>query len=184
MRKDLWKAEVSILGCLRNVNFFIHEIFWSQWLRELLPASKCSDIGGSRGSPGPGLAAAGNWWCREALRADTGRNNLYCRAKETSLIRSDSLQLAGGVSLSCCSWGPVCSEHPGHAVFPPAGSSCPAVEVHEEQEGWACLPSSAHLRAAKCPAKKALGDSVSCFAFSGIYMWMWILSLCFLSFCL
>lgn len=33
---------------------------------------------GSRGSPGPGLTEPGNWWWREALRADRGRNSLYC----------------------------------------------------------------------------------------------------------
>lgn len=78
VRKGVQKPEVSILSCLRDVNFFVHEIFWSHWLQVVLPASKYSDIGGSRGSPGPSLAAAGNWWWREALRADPGRNSLYC----------------------------------------------------------------------------------------------------------
>lgn len=84
----------------------------------------------------------------------------HCRAKEMGLIRSDSWQLAGDDCLPCCSWGAVCSEYPAYAVFLPAGSSCPAAEVQEEQEVWACLPSSAHLRAAKYPPKKGLGDSM------------------------
>lgn len=55
------KSEVSILSCLRDVRFSVHEIFWSYWLQVVLPASKYSDMGGSKGSPGPGLEAAGNW---------------------------------------------------------------------------------------------------------------------------
>lgn len=47
-------------------------------LQVVIPASKYSDIGRSRGSPGPSLAATVNWWWREALRADQGRNSLYC----------------------------------------------------------------------------------------------------------
>lgn len=71
VRKGVQKSEMSILSCLRDVNFFAHEIFWSHWLQMVLPASKYSDIGGSRGSPDLGLAAAGNWWWREAEQTQT-----------------------------------------------------------------------------------------------------------------